>query len=146
MSDGAHLGVGAARALGTILGGEPQPTEEEKLTREQFAAKIRSAPKWEGAGGGEGYDATANYAARLTLEFLEAHPEWQDKPGDSNYSWQEGTPTLKVKGVYDAMKDAGIPMSELDLTGFMWGWAFNAARHCLGLGPVANPAILTINT
>ena len=31
-----------------------------------------------------------------------------------------------------------------EMTGFMWGWGVNAARRCLDLLPVHNPAILTI--
>jgi hypothetical protein len=28
-----------------------------------------------------------------------------------------------------------------DCTGFMWGWAVNAAKYVVGASPVANPAI-----
>ena len=32
MSDGAHVGVTADRAIRTIIGGEPQPSDEETMT------------------------------------------------------------------------------------------------------------------
>lgn len=52
---------------------------------------------------------------------------------------------VKVRdGLYDVMKAEGIDLAELELTGFMWGWAVNAARKVLGDGPVPNPAIVEI--
>jgi hypothetical protein len=40
------------------------------------------------------------------------------------------------------MKDEGVDLGALGLTGFQWGWAVNAARYALSELPVANPAIL----
>lgn len=44
-------------------------------------------------------------------------------------------------GWYEQMKDQGV-MPALDLTGFMWGWAVNAALRCMELPPRPNPAII----
>lgn len=38
----------------------------------------------------------------------------------------------------------GCDVSDLGLSGFMWGWALNAVRQMLGHSPGANPAILTL--
>lgn len=43
-SDGAEFGVTAERALGTILGGEPTPTDDECMDPIAFEEYIRSAP------------------------------------------------------------------------------------------------------
>ena len=34
----------------------------------------------------------------------------------------------------------------MELTGFMWGWAYNAAARVLGLNAQPNPAIVEIGT
>lgn len=48
--------------------------------------------------------------------------------------------------LYDVVKQLHPEYQPLfdDLTGFMWGWAVNAARHILKLGAVPNPAIITV--
>ena len=45
---------------------------------------------------------------------------------------------LKARGLYDVMTDDGV-VHEDGLSGFQWGWALNAARRCVELGPVAEP-------
>ena len=152
MSDGAHLGVGAERALETVLGGKEQPRDDERMSDEEFAAWIRSADKT------NEYGETARYAARLIVEFLEAHPEHLTTPGEAEGAFQvDGREATREEvmsgaakfvrlrdGLYEVMETEGVYLGDLDLTGFMWGWAFNAARKVLGLGPVPNPAIVEI--
>ncbi len=152
--DGAHVGVGARRALGTILGDKEQPTSRERKSPAQVRSTLRRAsmrPK--------SYNTTANTAGKLVLEFMERHPESASMPADSKYEWPrradgeidfEGTPTITVEGVYEYMKriepEWYIKYKYIwtELTGFMWGWAVNAARYSLDLPPVSNPALLTI--
>jgi hypothetical protein len=138
MGDGAHQGVSADRALKTILGGEDQPTEEEMESVEDMRNRLLGMTSEDATD----YGSTADYAASLVLHFIMADParriaiptegtyEWPLKPdGTKDYS-QPSTQT--VKGLYDVMKEAGPPYDEigdLGLTGFMWGWAVNAARR-----------------
>lgn len=144
--DGAHLGVGVARALKTILGGEPSPdkTQEETMNPVKMRDYLESATPGS-------YDSTAAYAGKLVLHWLLEDPRRAQGPVENEYDW--GTPdpatghsfTITNIGWYDLMKRDGIDLGSLDLTGFMWGWACNAARFCVELGPVANPAIMTID-
>jgi hypothetical protein len=150
--DGADLNMPAEQAMRAVLGGD-QP---ERLTDEDFERMIRTAAP------GGGYDGTANYAARLVLEFLETHPEHRGTPieaeGEFQINGRKAEPWelrdadgprpeyVKIRdGLYDVMKEAGVPLADLDLTGFMWGWAANAARHVLGLRAQPNPAIVEVN-
>ena len=150
--DGADLGIGAESALKVVFGGEPQ---EEQVTRTpaQLRAIIEAAsdePK--------GYGDGANAAAKIVLGFLERHPECQYMPADSRHEWPkkadgstdwDATPTVVEEGIYDAIKrlepETYAKHREHifgELTGFMWGWAVNAAKYCLDLPPVPNPAIV----
>lgn len=122
--DGADLNMAADGAVKAALGGE-QP---ERMSDEDFAAMIR------GASNAGSYGGCANVIARGMLEHLERHPE---------------SAILDVFGLYDATKsDPLTPQTVRDAmaesTGFMAGWAANAARHILKLNPVANPAIIEI--
>jgi hypothetical protein len=154
--DGADLNMPAEGAMRAALGG-PQP---ERLSDDEFARRIRTAVRPEPADS-DSYDAAATYAARLVLEFLEQHPEHRDTPIEAEGEFQvdgrrvEATDLspdqkweyVKVRdGLYDVMKAAAVPLDELDLTGFMWGWAANAARNILGLEHQPNPAIVEMRT
>lgn len=153
-SDGAHVGVGAERALSTILGGEPEPAEtgEKTMSPVEMRKHLEAAqPNF--------YDGTAAYAGKLILHFLLDDPTRTSIPTENVYDMErfraEGEPWnrfgeyLSEPGLYEVMKDAGEPWNEigrLDLTGFMWGWAVNAARYCVELPPKPNPALLTIGS
>ena len=101
------------------------------------------------------YDGCGNRAGGLVLEFMERHPDAATMPADSEYDWTdfdgEGMPPIKTVGLYEYMKEAEPEWYKAhenvwsNLTGFLWGWAVNAARYSLDLPPVANPAIMTIN-
>ena len=154
-SDGADIGVGAERALGTILGGEDQPSEEERETREQMEGRIRNAPI-----SADGYDGAATACARIILEAYEEYPVLRNHPTEGVYLtdqagqmvWFEEhkkQAVVTIPGLVDVLKQLHEQEPEKlavfsDLTGFMWGWAVNAARHVLGLDPKPNPAILEI--
>lgn len=166
MSDGAHLGVSASRALRTILGGEPSPTEDEGFTPAQMRAwleephreivypdgplGVQRTPEQEVAGAA-GYEESARQAAKAMLAYLDAHPEHRELPLDDEIDldrWRvrnyKGKPRVIRKGVYTLMKADGVSLEKLGLSGFQAGWAFNAARYALGEPPAPNPALLTI--
>ena len=138
-------------ALRGALGGEEPP---KRMTMEEMREYIESAPDKP-----ESYDDMGRAVAKLTLEFMERHPESHAMPADSEHEWPKGangetdwraTPTLVVEGVYEYMKRVEPEWHAAhqdvfdEMTGFMWGWGVNAARRCLGLGPVSNPAIVTV--
>jgi hypothetical protein len=155
MSDGAHLGVGAERALKTILGGEPAPTADECESVEQMRARILSAPIE-----AKTYDGAATACARLILEAWKQYPQLAELPHETIYLrdahgqmvWRDGVDPACVRlvpGLHDALKqlyaDRPDALAVLrDLTGFMWGWAVNAALRCIDQPPAPNPALLTV--
>lgn len=142
MSDGAHMGVGAERALGTILGGEEQPEPEERMDPVKMRAEIEAQE------GPSDYNGTAMYAAKLILHYFLDDPARAQYPNETEYEKNADGSTdfsrVKTPDLYARMKADGIDLAALDLTGFMWGWAVNAARYCVELPPVPNPAIVTI--
>lgn len=148
--DGADLGVGADRALKTVLGGGRSPEPEEQRTPEQLREHIETHR------GPSGYESSANEACHRILLTYEARPEavqWPAEPeghiekGPENGGmgrWVHDGPDLytAVKEQTDGLGD--VSMSDLGLTGFQWGWAVNAAKYIVGAPPVPNPAILTV--
>lgn len=157
MSDGAHEGVGAERALDTILGGEGQPEEEEKQTPEEMLASIREAP----------IDAHGSYGgcslacARIILEVYEKYPMLREFPTETIYLKGPDGKVVEPPGdsfcliplTYDLSDvlrrlhpDEKSPERQVlaELTGFMWGWALNAVGYALGDPPKPNPALMTI--
>jgi len=151
--DGADLGVLPQRALKTVLGGEDQPSEEERLDTAALAYKIREAPVK-----AESYDGAALACARLILEALETHPALQDVPFDAEYlKGQDGQLVfapdgglVKTRpGLYEVLlrlhPENGDAAAILrGLSGFMWGWSCNAVRAVLGQPAGRNPAIVEI--
>lgn len=141
--DGAHLGYGMEAALKGALGGEEPP---KRMTTAETREYILSAPDLP-----TNYDDYGRAVAKLVLGFLERHPEASDMPADSEHDWSKfdggDPPPLLREGLYDYIKRTepgyGRAIFE-EMTGFMWGWGVNAARRCLELPPVANPAIVTI--
>lgn len=152
--DGAHLGVGAERALETILGGKEQPSDDERVTPEQMAERILAAA---GRGGEPAsYGDCADMAAGMVLALYRDSPGTREWPAERGHHyelegvdldhWQEGArivwdgPDLykAVSAFTDGKLDA------LGITGFQWGWAVNAARFALGAPAEPNPAIITI--
>ena len=118
--DGANLGVDAEKSCNAILGGE-QPKKSDMRTPEQMREYIMSAPE-SYEEGQKGYGEAALWLARQYLILL-----------DENY---EGDLWDEVK-----RKQGG---RDMDFTGFMVGWAENAARYVKKLPEKDNPAIIEI--
>jgi len=118
--DGANLGVDAETSCNVVLGGE-QPKKSDMRTPEQMREYIMSAPE-SYEEGQKGYGEAAQWLARQYLILLDEGFE-----GD----------------LYDEVKrrQGGIDMN---FTGFMVGWAENAARYVKGKPEKANPAIVEI--
>lgn len=138
-SDGAHLGIGAERALRSVLGGEPSPTEDERMDQAAFEQYLLSAPEQP-----ESYDDAARLAAKWMLEHLRAFPDDAALSVEGKYAFADDTGESMVEiepSLYDKVKATHPRISELELTGFMVGWAANAARSCLSLPPQRNPAL-----
>jgi len=118
--DGANLGLGAERSLKAVLGGE-QPKESRRRTPEQMREYIMSAPE-SYEEGQKGYEEAAQWLARQFLILLDESFE-----GD----------------LYDEVKRRQGGRS-MDFTGFMVGWAENAARYVKGKPEKSNPAIVEL--
>lgn len=135
MSDGAHQGVGASRALETILGGKEPPGQNEERTREQVLAQIMAAPTpdgpppWEAGSGGDAYNAAALAIARAF---------WTVR--------QEGAP-LEMDALWEATKKKWPGFNNWlgGATGFQVGWAYNCVRWLEEQPPAPNPAILEVD-
>lgn len=151
-ADGAHLGVDAERALKTILGGEPSPGQDEQMDAETFRTWIKTADRE------DSYGEAARLAARYLLEYLTAHPEDMRLPLDDVHDWNRMRAELgdrftspdellryrTQEGLFDKAAAEYPALKNMDLTGFMVGWAFNAARRCLEIPPAPNGALFTI--
>lgn len=141
MSDGAHLGVSAERALTTILGGDPPPAEDEQMGIVEWRQWIM-LPDQEPLDYGE----YARRVARMVLEFWLEDPQRAQIPAENVYEEDAaGCLTVITPGLYEVMRQHGLSLTELGITGFQWGWAVNAARRCVELPPVPNPAIITVS-
>lgn len=147
MTDGAHLNIGANDAMKFVVGGGDRP---KPMTDAEFEASIRTAP-YESE---FDYGTSSNAIARSVLEAYEKYPQLRDLSIDHLYLHDEhgdidwSNPIVLNVELYDVMKKLhpeGSLVRELyaGMSGFMWGWAVNAARKVLGLGPMPNPAILT---
>ncbi len=154
--DGASLGIMPERALGTIFRGDDQPTEDEKLSPEEFETKIRVAPIES-----RSYDGASLAMARIIVDAVEKYPCLRGVPMESVYLrdkdekmvWFEDreSPSVHIRaGMYDVLKDIfpdeACPERKVmqGLSGFMWGWAYNAAAQVLKLEAQPNPAIMEI--
>lgn len=147
MTDGAHLGVSAERALKTILGGEPSPEEDEQMGVVEFRDYLMQ-PDQEPLDYGE---AARRMARAILLYFME-EPRRATIPTEAEYDWEadpdHGSKGMKPEftksvGLYETMKRDGARTDDFDgCSGFQWGWAVNAARRCVELPPVPNPAII----
>lgn len=154
MSDGAHQGVSAGRALDTILGGDPEPTADEEMTAAEMREWLLEAPRCDDPTAMADYTTAARSGAGEILRWALANPERFSNYGcGTEYDWDADPDRgsngmkpefIKVRGLDGVLKEEGIPLETLGLTGFQWGWAYNAARRCLELPSVQNPAIVTV--
>jgi hypothetical protein len=161
MTDGAHLGVTADRAIQTILGGADQPTDDERLDPEAFRAMVLSAPtaaEFEASLDGkvdytdDDYGMCATVAARAILEAFLADPALAAMPTETVYDWDRDPdhgrmgmkPEFVVnRGLSAELRDRAVRLP-VGMSGFQWGWAVNAARFCVELPPAPNPAVITV--
>lgn len=148
MSDGASQGIGAERAIKTILGGEPAPEQEEERSPAFWLERLKA--KDDNIGG---YEAHAEVMAKYMVLAIEADRTLEQYPISTVYKkptdWNN--PEVITPDLSDVLKervytDAGHPFRRAlsAATGFTWGWAYNIARYALGLPQQPNPAIITI--
>lgn len=157
--DGANLGISARRALGTVLGGQPAPTEDEWSTLEEMRARILAAPL-PGDGPGiydramETGDAYSLAADSIAHAFLVCE---QEDPGVLQRVTVFGPDNCEIEDLWGKPVDANQAVWEAacarwpgadewwgGATGFMVGFAYNAACAITGLPPAPNPAFMTI--
>lgn len=171
MSDGANMGVSAGRALKTILGGDPPPSEDELVSMTEFEKQIRSRPlpgdgkpPWKMQEDGDVEDAYSFASEMLAHAFLMLEDEtpgllterrkYTAEDMQKRYPGQDWW-----KNLVGSYQDPTTVMWEAftkrwpdgddwigGSSGFMVGWAFNAARSIKGLNAVQNPAIVTLGT
>lgn len=103
-----------------------------------FRAWIESAPERP-----ESYNDATRRVALVVLRHLEAHPEDINLPLDGRYEERDGAWVKVERDLWEAIDGEHRPECE-GITGFMWGYACNAARRCLETPPAPNPAILII--
>jgi len=168
MGDGAHLGVTANRALGTILGDDEQPTDEERSTPEETRARLEAAPLFEGPkpwdvaidiGTEEAKNAAYGYATdSLAHAFMVLIEEDSSLLEPQLYpeTYPDGSPMSEVlvgkrrdqsSVVWDAMIKRWPNADEWvgGASGFMVGFALNAALYAAQKEiAFSNPAIIEI--
>lgn len=123
-NDLAHKGILPTRALETILGGAEPP--RDGLTAEEMRALLMQQPDKYSEIAND-YDATSLWLARQFYLLLAA-----GETGD-------------CAQLYEKMI-AKIGRGDYDLTGYMVGWAANAARYALNQVADRNPALLEIKS
>lgn len=165
MSDGAHLGVTAGRALETILGGKESPGDDELNPSGEVERRVRAAPRpLEGQPiherdlGDDAYSLATDAIAHAILLVLDDDPTLLDRElrydeaffeAHPHAGWETKAALLgKPRDPTDALWDAVTGRwPEFDdwvggATGFQVGFACNAARFARDRGPVSNPAIV----
>jgi hypothetical protein len=164
MSDGANLGVSAKRALGTILGGDPEPDDSERVTMAELEKRIRSRPlpgegtkPWESEGD-DAYSVASEIIAHAFLVLADGDPtlltrsevytedDFKHHKGEDWWHSLVGTKKDPNDAAWRAFTERWPNGDEWigGASGFMVGWAFNAARSIKGEPPTQNPAIVTI--
>lgn len=156
MSDGANLGITAKRALDTILGGDPQPSEAERTTREETRQRVLAAPlpgegpsPWERAESGEitkddGYSLCADSLAHAFLVLAETRQLFY--PDDGEIESLRGKPMDGCSAFWEAAKERWLNLDEWlgGASGFQVGFAHNTVRFILARPPTENPAIVEV--
>jgi hypothetical protein len=128
--DGAHDGIGAQRALDTILGGKAPPESGEGGTREQVRSRIMAAPS-PGGPKPTDYDQGTDAIAKA---FLIVSEENANLPLEIEALWQ--ATKLKWPDFNQWLGGA---------SGFMVGFACNVVRFLKQEPPAPNPALLTVS-
>jgi hypothetical protein len=128
MSDGAHQGIDAKRALATILGGKEPPGPQDGLTRDGVLRRVLAAPLPPDPRPTD-YGVASDSIARGFLEVV-----------------HDMHAVLTMNQMWDGLK-AKYPGFDDWLggaSGFMVGWAYNCVRFLSFAPPAPNPAIVTI--
>lgn len=155
--DGAELGYTAEQGLKAVMGHEQK--EPERITPEELRARLHANP-------GDSYSQGSNLLALGILRVFEQRPETVTWPADPRSEFfVKGTDEVATgeqirahpesldwrrvddRDLSEAFKTVATPeeMTAYEgCTGFMWGWAVNAAKYVVGAPPVANPAIIEI--
>lgn len=156
MSDGSNLGITASRALGTILGGEEQPKEEEKATREQVEQRVRNAPLpvgtpiWEREDVQDSYSLAADAVAHAFLVVVDENPELLNTveyyPDDYEVEILRGKQKSPEDAVWNATIERWPNADDFwgGVTGFMVSFAYNTVRYIKEEPPKPNSAIIEI--
>ena len=158
MSDGAHLGIDARRALDTILGGADQPTSEERSTLEETRARIMAAPLFSGEKpwetDREAYALVADSIAHAFLVLIEEDATLLDPRlypetylnGEPMDEWLKGKTMDPSSVLWEAMKERWPEANEWcgGASGFQVGFALNAALYAAGKDLTPNPAIIEV--
>lgn len=149
MSDGTQCGMGAERALKTILGGAEDSEEGKQKSPEYWLERLENK-----SDDIDGYDKHAEVMAKYIVQAYKQYPILKSMPNSTVYldndpkmleDMVEIVPDLSscLKKVY-SNESHPFRKALSEATGFSWGWAFNIARYALGLPPQPNPAIMTI--
>ena len=118
--DGANLGLDAKKSLDVVLGGEEIDSKAMRTAEEMRKDIMASTDSYDESQ--KDYGTAALWLAKQYLILLDA-----DYTGD----------------LWDGVK-AKFNNMPLDFSGFMVGWAENAARYAKGLPEKGNPAIMEI--
>ena len=156
MSDGSNMGITAGRALGTILGGDDQPKDDEKATPEQVRDRVMAAPDpcdglpiWE-RDGVDGYSISTDAVAKAFLLTEEADPGILERrecyPDDCEHEILRGVEKDGASVVWEAVTARWPEFDQWigGASGFQVGFAYNTARYIAGQPIKSNPAILTV--
>ena len=154
MNDGAHVGLKAGTACRLILGADISENESnEPMSVDEMREWLLTAPSVLECNP-KSYTDAARVAAAELLRWAVANPStYNESAVETVYDWtndpDHGTKGMKPEYVlkesaYQLMKRQGIPLGRLGLSGFQWGWAYNAVQRCLGLSSVSNPALIEI--
>lgn len=149
MSDLAHFAIDAETAFkANINGATKEERETARISTELFEARIREAPLV----GDLSYSSCAEAIARVMLEAYETYPQLRTLSDTHVYlepiDWANPVYlNVTFTDILYKLHPQGTDIRDdvLDTaSGFMWGWAVNAARSILGLGSLPNPALLKI--
>jgi hypothetical protein len=134
-----------------VLGGA---APERTFTIEEMRNKLAMMKIREPAN----YDEAAWATAAVIYRAFVKYPRLQDVPSEPEYlcdgdgspvGLEDGKLIYLTRDLFDMIRDLhdeGSPEREAmtGITGFQWGWAVNAARRCLQLPAVQNPALLRV--
>lgn len=124
-TDGAQYGVRPQAALGRAIADAPVGDDDV----ESVATTITRLATIDVTKKPTTYEDTCDVGAALVYRWLLEDPRRASTP-----DW------------YKAAKADGVPLRELGLSGFQWGWIENTVRRCIELPEVPNPAILEVRS